>query len=223
MGEKKMAEMILILFVCFFIPLVMALFLVKGESKITLLFMIIGIFVCLFASYVNGFAESISTLSRMQLTYVVTPVVEEVLKAIPIVIFVFMFNPEKEHLLSCSMMLGIGFSVLENGYILASNLSAITLSWAIIRGIGAGLMHGVSTLMVGYGLSYVRIRRKLALTGTYGLLILATMYHACFNLLIQSEYRFYGILMPVMTFLPILLILYRKNRRLAKKSEVHHD
>ena len=215
-----MAEMILILFICFFIPLIMALFLVKGESKITLLFMIVGLFVCLFASYINGFAESISvTLSRTQLTYIVTPVVEEVLKAIPIVIFVFMFKPEKEHLLSCAMMLGIGFSILENAYILASNIDSVSLSWAIIRGFGAGLMHGISTLMVGYGLSYVRVRKKLALTGTYGLLILATMYHACFNLLIQSDYRFYGILMPTMTFLPILLIFTRKKRRLAKSSE----
>ena len=216
-----MAELILILFVCFFIPMVMAMFLIKGESKITLLFMIIGIFSCLFASYVNGFAESISVnLTRMQLTYVVTPVVEEVLKAFPILIFVFMFEPEKEHLLSCAMMLGIGFSILENAYILASNIEMVTLSWAIVRGFGAGLMHGISTLMVGYGLSYVRVRRKLALTGTYGLLILATMYHACFNLLIQSDYRFYGILMPTMTFLPILLIFTRKKRRLAKRSEV---
>ncbi len=216
-----MAELILVLFICFFIPMVMALFLVKGESKITMLFMIIGIFVCLFASYVNGFAESISVnLTRMQLTYIVTPVVEEILKAIPILIFVFMFEPKKEHLLSCSMVLGIGFSILENAYILASNIETVTLSWAIIRGFGAGLMHGISTLMVGYGLSYIRVRRKLALTGTYGLLILATMYHACFNLLIQSDYRFYGILMPTMTFLPILLIFYRKKRRLAKKTEV---
>ena len=216
-----MAELILILFVCFFIPMVMSLFLVKGESKVTLLFMIIGIFVCLFASYVNGFAESISVnLSRIQLTYIVTPVVEEVLKAIPILIFVFMFEPKKEHLLSCAMMLGIGFSILENAYILASNIETVTLSWAIIRGFGAGLMHGTSTLMVGYGLSYARTRRKLALTGTYGLLVLATMYHACFNLLIQSDYRFYGILMPTVTFLPVILIFTRKKRRLAKESEV---
>ena len=215
-----MAELILVLFICFFIPMVMALFLLKGESKITMLFMIIGIFVCLFASYINGFAESISVnLTRMQLTYIVTPVVEEILKAIPIVIFVFMFEPKKEHLLSCSMVLGIGFSILENAYILAANIDTVTLSWAIIRGFGAGLMHGISTLMVGYGLSYVRVRKKLALSGTYGLLILATMYHACFNLLIQSDYRFYGVLMPTMTFLPILLIFTRKKRRLAKESE----
>ena len=219
-----MADLILILFVCFFIPMVMALFLVKGESKITLLFMMIGIFVCLFASYINGFAESISdNLTRMQLTYIVTPAVEEALKAIPVVIFVFMFKPEKEHLLSCSMILGIGFSVLENAYILASNIEYVTITWAIVRGIGAGLMHGVSTLMVGYGLSYVRVRRKLALTGTYGLLILATMYHACFNLLIQSDYRFCGILMPIMTFIPILLVLYRKKRNVAKGSEARKN
>ena len=219
-----MAELILILFVCFFIPMVMSLFLIKGESKITLLFMMIGTFVCLFASYINGFAESISDdLTRMQLTYIVTPVVEEVLKAIPVVIFVFMFKPAKEHLLNCAMILGIGFSILENAYILASNIEYVTITWAIVRGIGAGLMHGVSTLMVGYGLSYVRVRRKLALTGTYGLLILATMYHACFNLLIQSDYRFYGILMPIMTFIPILLILYRKKQNVAKESEVQKN
>ena len=213
-----MVQMILILFICITIPVFMSLFVLKKNSRISMLFFLIGIFVCLFAAYLDGFLESVTELGRFHMTYTVTPVVEELMKAFPLILYCQLFEPNKRSLLEASIMIGIGFSVLENAYILASNVESVTLAWALVRGIGAGMMHGLCTLMIGYGLTYVRIRKKLAFTGTIGLLMLAMMYHASYNLLIQSDYKFYGIIMPLVTFIPIVFIRSRGRKRLPQSE-----
>lgn len=213
-----MAQTILILFISLFIPLAMSPFFVKRGARVTVIFLIIGLFVCMFAAYINGYIAERSTLSYEQLTFTVTPLVEEIMKAIPIIIYAFLFQPKRRHLLACAVMTGIGFAVLENAYILTIDLEVITVGWAIIRGLGAGLMHGVCTLMVGYGLSYVNKVRKMTVTGTYALLIFAIVYHACYNMLIQSQYKFYGIILPLITLLPILIISYKSGKASQKKK-----
>ena len=212
-----MAETILVLFISIFIPLTMGLFLIKGRARTTVLFMIVGLFVCLFAAYINGFIAAHSGLTVVQLTFTVTPIVEEIMKAVPLILFAFMFQPKKNHLLACATMTGIGFAVLENAYILATNIETITIGWAIIRGLGAGLMHGVCTMLVGYGLYYINKIRKMAITGTYALLMLAIVYHACYNMLIQSEYKLCGIILPIITLLPILFIRYHVGKNKASQ------
>ena len=206
--------MIMILFICIAIPVCMALFMLEKNARTVSLFFLIGIFTCLFSAYLNGFLETLLGFDRFYMTYTVTPVVEELMKAFPLLLYCFVFLPDQRSLLEASHTVGIGFAVLENAYILASEADSVTLAWAVVRGMGAGMMHGVCTLMVGFGLSYVRIRKKLALTGTLGLLMLAMMYHASYNLLIQSDYRFYGIIMPLVTFVPIVLIRVRRQKRL---------
>lgn len=213
-----MVQMIMILFICVAIPVFMSLFMLEKNSRITGLFFLIGIFICLFSAYLNGFLENIFGLSRFRMTYTITPVVEELMKALPLLIYCHTFRPDKRNLLEASNMVGIGFSVLENAYILASDVESVTIAWAFVRGIGAGMMHGICTLMIGFGLSYVNIRKKLALPGTCGLLMLAMMYHASYNLLIQSDYRFYGIIMPLLTFIPIVFVRYRRKKRLLKSK-----
>ncbi len=213
-----MAQTILILFISLFIPLLMSPFFIKRGARVTVIFLILGLFVCMFSAYINGFIAERSTLTREQLTITVTPLVEEIMKAIPIIIYAFLFQPKKRHLMACAIMTGIGFAVLENAYVLTVDLNSITIGWAIIRGLGAGMMHGVCTLMVGYGLSYVNKVRKMALTGTYALLIFAIVYHSCYNMLIQSEYKFYGIILPIVTLLPILIIS-RKNGKVSEEKK----
>lgn len=213
-----MAQMIMILFICIVIPLFMALFMLGKHSRLTCLFFLIGIFSCLFSAYFNGFLESLLGFDRFYMTYTITPVVEELIKAFPLILYCFMYEPKDHSLLEASIMIGVGFAVLENAYILASDAMSVTLTWALIRGMGAGMMHGVCTLMIGFGLTYVHIRKKLALTGTCGLLMLAMMYHASYNLMIQSDYRFYGIVMPILTFGPIILIWRRRKKRFPKAA-----
>lgn len=46
--------------------------------------------------------------------------------------------------------------------------------------------------------------------GTFALLSSAIIYHATYNLLVQSTYQYAGILLPIATYIPMLL-LGRKN------------
>ena len=55
--------------------------------------------------------------------------------------------------------------------------------------------------------SFVHVRRKLFYTGTVGLLSAAIIYHSVYNTLVQSDYQLYGLALPVITFLLVLLLL----------------
>ena len=65
--------------------------------------------------------------------------------------------------------------------------------------------------MVGWGISYIRKRRKFFFCGTFALLSTAIIYHAIYNLLVQSEYQYVGILLPLATYIPLIIILKRKG------------
>ncbi len=195
-----MENLIIILFICIFVPLAMTLLVIRGKQRTLMAFLLIGLFVCLLASYINGFLETAGGTSRYFMTYTITPFVEEILKAIPILMFTFLFLPNKREVLECSVMTGIGFAILENAYILASNVESVSIPWAIIRGLGSGLMHGICTLFIGIGMGYIKNDARFALVGSYGLLVLSIMYHATYNLLIQSKWEYLGIILTLVTY-----------------------
>jgi hypothetical protein len=76
-------------------------------------------------------------------------------------------------------------------------------------------MHGMCTLLVGVGISFVKRRSKLFAVGTFGLLSTAIVYHGIYNILIQSKYSIVGALLPIMTYIPFfvwrLRIKHRQN------------
>ena len=90
---------------------------------------------------------------------------------------------------------------------------------AIIRAFGAGLMHGMCTLLVGVGISFVKKRSKLFAVGTFGLLSTAIVYHGIYNILVQSDYVIIGALLPIITYIPFLIWRIRIKNRKAKSTE----
>ena len=48
------------------------------------------------------------------------------------------------------------------------------------------------------------IDRKLFYCGTFALLSVASIYHGIFNMLVQSDYKYFGFVLPAATFIPIL-------------------
>ena len=82
-----------------------------------------------------------------------------------------------------------------------------------MRGFGSGLVHGICTVMVGWGISYIKKRRKLFYCGTFALLSTAIIYHATYNLLVQSKYQYIGVLLPILTYIPLLLIVRPKLKK----------
>ena len=82
-----------------------------------------------------------------------------------------------------------------------------------MRGLGAGIMHGLCTLAVGYGMSFVHTKRKLFRTGTVAMLAVATIYHATYNTIVQSTHLWMGVLLPVVTLVPVLILMDKTEKR----------
>lgn len=214
-----MGTLIYILFISIFFPLLLMMLLVEGKAKLPILFVLVGIFTSVFASEVNGVLLNALRISRYDATIMVAPISEEILKALPILFFAMAISDKKENLFTASMATGIGFAILENAYSLIVNYETFSVTAALIRGFGTGLMHGMCTLLVGFGISFIRKRRKLFAVGTFALLTTAITYHSIFNMLVQSKYSMIGAVLPLVTYLPFFVWRYFTKKKSVKEQD----
>ena len=209
-----MDNLIYILFVAVSVPIMLMAGLIEKKARQPIIFVLIGIFTSVFAAEVNSLLSGILPMSTYEVTIIVTPITEEILKAISILIFATALSAKKEALFTASMAVGIGFAVLENAYYML-NYPTFNMVDAIVRAFGAGLMHGMCTLLVGVGISFVRKKSKLFVVGTFALLSTAITYHGIYNMLIQSDYQVIGFLLPISTYIPF--IVWRIKKKKVKK------
>lgn len=208
-----MDNLIYTLFVSIFIPILFMACLIEKKARQPVVFFLIGIFVSVFASEVNAYLRGILSMSTFEITITVTPISEEILKALPILFFATVFYLKKEALFTASMAVGIGFAVLENAYYLLTS-NSFNMFDAIVRAFGAGLMHGMCTLLVGVGISFVKKKRKLFVVGTFALLSTAITYHGIYNMLVQSDFRVIGYLLPITTYIPFVVWRIKKKKQM---------
>ena len=212
-----MDNLIYILFVSVFVPIMLMACLLEKKARQPIIFVLIGIFVSVFAAEVNGLLCALLPMDTYEVTIIVTPITEEILKAVPILIYATVLTSKNEALFTASMAVGIGFAVLENAYYLLNNPSFNMLD-AIIRAFGAGLMHGMCTLLVGVGISFVKKRSKIFVVGTFALLSTAITYHGIYNMLVQSEFLVIGCTLPIATYIPFIVWRVRiKNKKQTGK------
>lgn len=206
----------LFLFIGIAVPLAMMLAVFSGKSRRSLFFLIIGLFVSLFTAELNALLiSSTAYMPRKFYSVNVSPLVEETLKATPIFLYAFFLKPRKQVLLECSVALGVGFAILENTFVLVMESEQYNLLSALVRGFGAGIMHGFCSLLVGYGISFIKASKKLFCTGTVALLALASIYHSIYNALVQSAYEMAGFMLPGFTF--ILFFVFAMKRKPKEK------
>jgi len=204
---------IYLLFICIVVPVFMMTFFIDKKARIFVIYMCIGCLVCLLAGEINTMVKSLMPDSDLYyITVNMTPIVEETLKAIPVLAFALFITDDKETLINISMVTGIGFAILENTFLLL-NAENPSLLWALIRGLGAGFMHGLSTLIVGFGLSYIRKKKAFLYPGIVGLLVTSVIFHSTYNALVQSEYPYLGYFYPMLMF-----ILVKYNRLISKRK-----
>jgi len=208
-----MDNLILIILICIAIPLAFSLLFLDKKARLFVAFMIVGAAVSVFASSVNAVLRDAVGQNIQYVTTNITPISEELLKAIPVLLFAYAISDSKKELLSLSMAIGIGFAVVENIFIFVRNGASLSLVWAVGRVFGASLMHGICTAAVGYGISFVRKKKKLFYTGTFALLVFAMVYHSVYNLVIQSEYSGFGVLIPIITYIPVALRYIAEKRK----------
>ena len=206
-----MDNLIYILFVAIFVPILLMTCLVEKKARHPLVFVLIGIFLSVFASEINAYLRNILPMTPFEITIIVTPISEEILKALPVLFFASILSPKKEAVFTAAMAIGIGFAVLENAFYMLNDASFNMID-AIVRAFGAGLMHGMCTLLVGVGILFVKKKRKLFVVGTFAMLSTAITYHGIYNMLVQSNYQIIGYFLPIATYIPFMVWRIRKIR-----------
>ena len=203
------------IFLCLAIPLLLSLFFTGGRARSFTLFVLIGMAVCLLSAYVNSFFMGYYRVDAVAAAVEITPVCEEVMKLLPLLLCFLIFEPEPQKLPTAAIAIAVGFATFENVCYLTEN-GAENAIFLLIRGISAGALHILCGILSGFGISYVFRRRWLALTGAIGILGACTGFHAIYNLLITAygRWKMAGYLFPSL----LIVCLFVLRQLLSKRN-----
>lgn len=194
-------------FVCIAAPLLVTALCMGRRYLRFFLFAFAGMGVCLLSAYINTFFASIYGATALQATAEIAPVVEEVMKLLPLLFYLLVFEPEPEGIRPAILVVAAGFATFENICYLVQN-GAENLGFLLIRGFSTGAMHILCGAVIGYGLIYVWKRAWLKLAGTLGLLGVAIGFHGIYNLLVARGgwVQYVAFLFPMGIVLPGFLV-----------------
>lgn len=173
-------------------------------------------FICLFASEVNGLLLKTTHLNITYFTTNITPITEELLKAIPIIYYAAVFSEDRKSIVTVAFSIGVGFAMIENMIILTQHFSSVNLFFACIRGFSSGLMHSICAVMSGYFASFIHKKKKIFRSGTICAFNLAIVYHSVFNLLVEANSqpaKYIGYFLPIVTYAIINAFFNPKNQK----------
>ena len=186
-------------FVCMAAPLVVALLSLKRGQRAAVVFCLAGMGACLLSAYLNTFFARLYQADAVNAATQIAPVVEEVMKLLPLLFYLLIFEPKAEQIKNAAVITALSFATFENVCYLIQN-GAGHFSFIFFRGIGTGAMHVICGAIVGGGLAYVWQRTWLKIAGTCGLLGAAITFHAIYNLLIAygGAAQYIAYLLPVL-------------------------
>ncbi len=204
-------------FICIAAPLLVAMLCAGKRSRPGFAFLLAGMGMCLLSAYINTFFARLYGADIAQAAAELAPVIEETMKLLPLLFFLLVFEPARHEAQSAILFVAAGFATFENICYLIEN-GASQLWFLLMRGFGTGAMQIVCGAIVGYGLLYVWKRPWLKAAGTFGLLCIAMIYHAIFNLLLSvgGAAQTVGLLIPVLTVLSGIGITKLRRRGLPK-------
>ena len=152
--------MVYIIFLCLTIPMLLMLPLLENRSRCIVGFMLLGTVTALSAYEINTIVYPMTGLSARSFSELVPPMTEELLKAMPVLLYAVLLDDRRNRVLPIAMAVGVGFAILENSMILIDNVGSVTVLWATARGFSASLMHGLCTVVAGTGITYVKKQKS---------------------------------------------------------------
>lgn len=173
-------------FLCLAAPLVIAAFCVHRYRRRSILFILSGMVACLLSSYISTFFTRIAGTDTLTASLEISPVVEEILKLVPVLFYLMVYEPEKNEAAGEALMIAVGFATLENVLNLLNTDAENTLH-LMIRGFSTGAMHvvcGAMTAVVLRGMWNSQLFRTVA---TLGVLCLAITCHGIYNILVNQD------------------------------------
>ena len=195
---------------CIAVPLLVSLLLIRGDARRYVSAFLLGMGVCLIAAYISGFLNLMTGIGENDTAIFLSPVVEELMKLMPLLFFLTLFDPEDRTLTMLAVAIGAGFATFENCcYILTSGAGSLT--YILIRGLAVGVMHIVSIFALSIWLIAAKRLKVFSFPAVVGGLSLAMIFHALYNLLVSEPgaSSVIGYALPLLTA-AALYLLYRR-------------
>ena len=128
------------IFLCMVSPLLVAALCMGRRQLRFFLFCIAGMGVCLLSAYINTFLAAVCQADALAATAEIAPVVEEMMKLLPLVFYLLVFEPEGDKIKAAAITVALAFATFENVCYLIQN-GADRFSFIFFRGFGTGAMH----------------------------------------------------------------------------------
>ncbi len=200
-------------YICLAAPLLLAIFCLKDNARRALIFLLSGMTTCLCSAYITTYLAALTGTDLSAATYEIAPAVEEAIKALPLLFYLLVFEPEKKNAANGALLVAVGFATFENVCFLTSYGTADLLR-LLIRGFGTGAMHVLCGMIVAVGLIFIWDRVWLRAVGAFALLCVSITMHAIFNIFVgQSGAVFWiGSGIPLVMLMTYFVFLRRKMR-----------
>ena len=200
-------------YICLAAPLLLAILCLRKDARRFLVFLLAGMTACLLSAYVSAFFASATETNAVTAAYEISPAVEEIIKTLPLLFYLLVFEPEKKNAISGTILIAVGFATFENVCFLTSYGTSQLLR-LVIRGFGTGAMHVVCGMVVAVGLFFLWEQVWLQVVGGFALLCFVITFHAIFNIFVnQSGAVFWiGSAIPLVLMIAYFIFLRRKIR-----------
>ena len=109
------------IFLCMVSPLLMAALCMGRRQLRFFLFCIAGMGVCLLSAYINTFLAAVCQADALAATAEIAPVVEEMMKLLPLVFYLLVFEPEGDKIKAAAITVSLAFATFENVCYLIQN------------------------------------------------------------------------------------------------------
>ncbi len=197
-------------FICLAAPLIVAVLCTAGPRRRSLLFILSGMVTCLISAYINSFLALILGADARAASVEIAPVVEEIMKLLPVLFYLLVFEPRGSAVAGEALMVAVGFATLENACYLIVNGAEEALR-LLIRGFSTGAMHVACGAITTIGMARLWERLSLRVAGTLGALCLSITWHGIFNILVDQAgaAAVVGYALPILTGLGTVLLRRR--------------
>lgn len=102
------------IFLCMVSPLLVAALCMGRRQLRFFLFCIAGMGVCLLSAYINTFLAAVCHADALAATAEIAPVVEEIMKLLPLAFYLLVFEPESEKIKPAAVTVALAFATFEN-------------------------------------------------------------------------------------------------------------
>lgn len=173
-----------LLLACIMGPL-LAVFLLKGRARRLLAAIFGGMLIAFLSGSISGFLAGLVSYDAMAAVLYISPAVEEGLKLILFLLFLFVCQLEDAELPDIAVGVGVGFAMMES--IALQHASGDV--WAMrlfARAFCSALIHVACALMLILAVRMVRRMALETLSGILGIYAVTVTVHALYNLMVSA-------------------------------------